>query len=445
MESKHTAKAAARYLVCVDTAGRLGLYVLALSLWMSTAGAYIGLSLLLVATLLDAEKTVALLSDPMLKIIGVFAAYLALHAAMAIYAESLPLAVSWRSSWRWLKPLVVFVLLAVWLEGDERRIGTVLVLAFAGLVAKMVFQIESAGFSAFLQGARSGLGFHPTFFGLYAATALLGLVVLAPRLRAFAHTRLSLVLGVVVWCVAFLVLLQGLIVSQTRNSWISVLVVYPLILAISRSTALGNTSIAPMRRAVPITLLTIAMALPVVAHNGETIKQRALQETEALQAILRGDLSKVKSTGSIGLRVGIARYGVEKWSERPLLGWGPHASLGLITQSDEPQLQALGHFHNTYLEVAIQLGILGAAFFVLLNLHLAKTLFQALRSRQMSRDYALYVIGGAGLLMISSLSDFGVPKRAWAFHIGLLAAIVHGYALKGRGAVSTARLRASAD
>jgi O-antigen ligase len=141
----------------------------------------------------------------------------------------------------------------------------------------------------------------------------------------------------------------------------------------------------------------------------------------------------------------MVKYGVEKWSERPLFGWGPNASLGLIRQAEKPQLHILGHFHNTYIEVVLQLGILGAAFFVWLNLRLAKTMMLALRSRQMSRDYALFVIGAAGLFMISAVSDFGVPKRAWAFSVGLLAAIVYGYALKGPGAVSTGRLQASGD
>jgi hypothetical protein len=75
----------------------------------------------------------------------------------------------------------------------------------------------------------------------------------------------------------------------------------------------------------------------------------------------------------------------------------------------------------------VELGLVGAALLVIGAIRIGRTLIEAWRRHIMPLDYALYAIGGIGLLMISSLSDFIVWATTWKLHFGMLTAIVYGY------------------
>jgi O-antigen ligase len=173
-------------------------------------------------------------------------------------------------------------------------------------------------------------------------------------------------------------------------------------------------------------MLAVAVAAVVTVHNWSTIKTRVTAEPSAWHAIIHGEIDNVPD-GSIGARLRLWELAVDKWLERPVFGWGPQSSNELIKQSNDPHIQSFSHFHNTYYEFVVELGLVGAALLVIGAIRIGRTLIEAWRRHIMPLDYALYAIGGIGLLMISSLSDFIVWATTWKLHFGMLTAIVYGY------------------
>ena len=157
--------------------GRGGLYLFAFSMWLSTAGAHIGLGLMMLAALADRTARNALRRDAMVKLSLLFAGYLLAYALWAAVTTAESYVALWNDSWQWLRLFLFFIFVAWWLAGDERRIGIALLLALAGLLLKMLLAIEAAGWHALLSGQRIGFGLPVNSFGLYSATALLGALV----------------------------------------------------------------------------------------------------------------------------------------------------------------------------------------------------------------------------------------------------------------------------
>jgi O-antigen ligase len=405
--------------------GLAGLYLFALFVWLSTTGAYIGLGLMLLAALGERSIRAEALRDPLLRIALVMATYLLLHATFAVWTDAASLHDVSKTSWMWLKPLLILIVVAWWLQGNERRIGVALALACLGLALRILLRIETIGLTPFLNGARFGFGLQITLFGLFASTGLLGLLVLSPRVLKLPRTRPGLIFAALGWCAAVIVVGQGLIVSQTRNAWLALLLICPLMLAI---ILIRGRGIAPSRwkQIGSIGLLTLTLGV-TVTYNWKTIENRLFAEPIAWQALFDGDLDHMPATGSIGARFKLWELAVEKWRDRPVFGWGPSASANLIRHSNEQELSHLVHFHSTYLEILVGLGLVGAGLFLAVGTLLGKILYHAWRSNMMPLDYALFALGASGLLLISAASDHLVWTAAWKPHFGLMTAVIYGY------------------
>jgi O-antigen ligase len=175
----------------------------------------------------------------------------------------------------------------------------------------------------------------------------------------------------------------------------------------------------------------------LVVGNLTTVINRLMQEREMFVAAWRGDLDAVPTVG-FGVRVHTFRFGVTKWLERPLFGWGPGSTEYLISHSGLPQLRHselvdrewqerldwLDHLHNTYLEILVRFGLVGAfLMFGALGL-LAKGLWLARREGRVPVDYAWFLTGALGLIALWSLSDFRLLHPDWRSYWILTGGII---------------------
>lgn len=416
-------------------AGRAGLYLFAFSLWLSTAGAHIGLGLMLFAAVADRAARAALRRDTMLRLALLFAAFLLLYGSWVAWTTEENPAALWDDTWKWLRLFLFYIVVAWWLAGEEARIGRALLLALAGLLLRMLLSLQESGWTALWSGARTGFGLPVLTFGLFCATALLGLLVLAPRWWSGptgdgASNRGTLVRGLA-WCLIVVMALQGLITSQSRDAWISALIVIPLILALRLAAAMRAGSGRTRLRTGIAFILALTLIGAVTARNLDTITVRAYEERSAWQALLAGDFGRIPD-GSIGYRIQLIEYGLHKWLERPLLGWGTHSYRALIAQTDDAELRALPHLHNAYIETLMTLGIVGAAFFLYFLGRLCTILYRSWRAGRMATDYALFLSGALGLQLIWCLANFGLNQVTWNFYFAMLAGTIYSYGIRAR-------------
>jgi O-antigen ligase len=425
--------------------GRGGLYLFALSIWLSPASAYAGLALMISAAFADPAARSSLRRDPMVRLALLFTGVLLIYVLWTARDTSDSLAVLWDDSWEWLRLFLFFPFVAWWLGGDERRLGIALLLALGGLLLKISLGIHAHGLAVLWSDRRIGFGLPVISFGLFCATTLLGLLVLASRWWSAGQPWPAATARFIAWCAALTIVLQGLITSQSRDAWIAALIVFPPVLILQLSMSLRRAAGVSWPRLGLALVLIAGLTGAITARNFDTIAARVNDERASWQALLAGELDKIPD-GSIGYRVQMIEFGLHKWLEQPLIGWGPHSYRVLIEQIDNTRLRVMPHLHNAYIETLLTFGILGALFFLYLMGRLCTVMWQSWRAGRLSADYALFLSGALGLQFIWCLASFGLNQVAWNFYFAMLAGAIYGYHMQAhvgktpaQGAVSDER------
>ena len=415
----------------------LGLVLFSLSSFLSTAGASIGLALLGLAFVAEFDRWRVLLSSPVTFASVVAVAFVVTHTL--VFALLMPdsAAALAEGAADWLK-LLWFVPFAFCLDGRVRRVLWALALALAGLLIGMAWRLDWAallGDPAAYLGSRQGFGFPDIAFALYSGTALLGLVTLGGRVvgRAWFQARWRVALRFLGWLVAVGVLTQGFIQTQSRGAWLAMGLTLPLILFLKHRQfrARGATWSRWSKVSAGIAFLLVALLL---AANGERLVQRLGAEADQVQDIVSGSMTDV-SGSSYGQRWHVLLFGLEKWSERPWLGWGADMSRELIRDSDREQLyidagRPLRHLHNTYLEALVQFGIIGLGLLALPILWLATGTARACRERRLPPDLCLFFGGALLFTLLWSLFDYRLAHHDWRVFWILLAGSAYSLILK---------------
>lgn len=141
------------------------------------------------------------------------------------------------------------------------------------------------------------------------------------------------------------------------------------------------------------------------------------------------------------LRMQLYRHGLERWSERPFFGWGPGARLAPGAESMPYQI---GHFHNTYLELLVRLGLVGVSLVAIALLLIGRVVWIAYQEGRFAPDHFAFVIGGFLVLAIWSAANFRLGSEV-RFLIVLLCAVGYSAAWQRArvGSTSTATLKAT--
>jgi len=413
--------------------GTVGLVIFASSCLLSTSGASIGLALVVGAMMLRPSLLRGLRRDPLILVAAVSTIYLILRAVWALWEipEIRRLQIS--QAWAWLR-LWLFLVVAWWLQGDSRQSGRLLLLALFGLLVGTVGHLLIHP-HILSSGIRTGFHLKIIAFGLYSSTAILGLSVFAPRLLGRKELRPSFALRVGLWLITLASLVQGLIMTQSRGAWLTAAIVIPAVTMV-RYWKADSQQGRSWRLRVALVGVALLGCATLVGVNLGTVTTRLSDEREVFAAAWRGDFEAVPSAG-FGVRVHTFRFGVIKWLERPLFGWGPGSTEYLISHSGLPQLRHsemvdgewqegpdwLDHLHNTYLEILVRFGLVGAfLMFGALGL-LVKSLWLARRGGRVPLDYAWFLTGALGLMAIWSLSDFRLLHPDWRSYWILIGGI----------------------
>ena len=426
-----------------DRVQGFGLYLIALSLFLAPAGVSAGLILLWLGFFLalGAGRRWPLSVGVWLGL--AFAVYALINTVLTGYPGA-DLGGRLASAADWAQ-LCVFVPVAYALRGDQRRLIHLLALALLGMLLGGLWRIDWAlllsDSSAFLD-SRPGFGFPAIVFALFSGIALIGLFVLRARWWGGAWWGLG---GwwVLAWLVCAAMVLQGFVLTLSRGAWIALagtlgVAVWmnwrghfaaradgPVAARLGDAPAVTGGVMRP-RSALP--WLGGLLLVGLLGLNAGSIIDRFGAETDAVSAILSGTTGDTgdSAPSSVGLRWQAQRFGLSLWWERPLLGWGPGSSEALIASSAMPELgvgsdQALDHLHNTYLELLVQLGLIGLLLWIGLFLALLSSIGTAWRARSLSADLARFLTLSIVYLAFWDLFDFHALHQDWRGAWALLA------------------------
>lgn len=344
--------------------GGLGLYLFAAFAVVKGSFTEIGLFLMLVSMVMTPRRVVeAYRREPVLWIAALGAAYVVVRALGA--AREFPGTADEQMEQinDWLRYLSVFVI--AWaLAQDPRRLWTASALFAAGVLYRLLAHTPWAELDALLRGALppQPFGWWHTTFGSYLGAALIVLVFVVPAAVPAAGGRARRVavwaaLGVVLFLVA-----EGVLATKSRGVWLALLLAVPpglLLLAGLRRRGLGGAVDREVGRAALLALVVFAAAL---LPQAERVTERATAEPETYQAFIREGIEETPRT-SLGTRLHVYRLGLERWLERPLLGWGTGSAAMVIAESGrfDPEAYLPPHFHNLVLAILVRFGLVGLA------------------------------------------------------------------------------------
>jgi len=331
----------------------------------------LGLGLMVLAFLMDWAKVGAVVRrDPVFfAALGLFFVYLLLATVRGNY--EFPQMDDRDAMVEWLS-LSLFVCVAWWLRGDSRRMLTVISLAFAGFVIGILWNWNGEVTARVLGGDRDGFGRAIPVSALYSATAVLGLLVLAARFWGSHVPRWMFVSKIVVWGALLALMLQLLITTQSRITWIAALVVFPIVLLARLGATVRHRM--SLRVIVPLSLLAFGVVAVVIYRNIDTLSLRVNYENQAWAGVARWDLDEIPIETAVGARAHLWYYGAGRWMERPLFGWGPSTQ---VTRLATSPISQYSHLHNTYLEILVRFGLVGAVLLMVLLFLIVRSVWRA--------------------------------------------------------------------
>jgi O-antigen ligase len=422
--------------------GVVGLYLFAGSAFFATAAAYLGLALMLLAAVGQWSRLwPALRGDPLAWLFAWTVLAVLLSNGLATWARSHE-AVAQIDSGLALLRLWWFVLIAWSLQGSQDRLLIVLGLTLVGYLLGTLKTLDADSLNALVALERPSFRWSINAFAEYTGAALLGLVVMAPRLqRALRgkrwHWPVILAFGALI-----VVLLIGVLLSQSRGVWLSLALVVVLLLAYQLAARPERRPSRGLMLAVAA-LLSAALAASLIL-NSDVMGRVSFLYQPLVERSASPDLA-TPSDASISERTQILRLATESWLQKPWVGWGLGSAPFLIQAHGDRFLDADNYndFHNLVMDLLVGLGLFGTLPILLVVLLVLRSLWLSWRRGLLDWDVYLLLLGLLLFNLMSQLTDTRILSLHGRFFWLVTAGAAYAFDLAYGARSASVRKRAS--
>jgi O-antigen ligase len=354
-----------------------GIYLFAFSLFGGVGAAHSGLGLMLLSLLAMPPRASGL---PLARESFGYALYLALWAGWSYWALDLPVdavrEAAQRYAWLGFLPISLIAAAIIRLQPN---VALMFALVLTGFVARLLSKADWDSLRELAAGGRATFGHSSISLAAWCAVVLLTMVLCSPRLRACVRQRWILAAW---WLLAALVALL-LLLTQTRSVLLLALVLLPS-LSVWYFHRYQRDQLHTLLRPL---FAAVLLGLPLLWFSGVDLSNRWMMERADYLAVLQGDPQAVQPDSSTGVRVQLVQLFIEHWPRHPWLGAGLGSTEQIIGDSEQIQLQAYHHLHNSYLDIMLQSGVFGLLLFGYLGVRLWGMFRQGLSRRPEARDF----------------------------------------------------------
>ncbi len=392
-------------------AGWLALYIMALSVDLSTTG-FSAAAILVVIASIPLAGTIwrDLRGLPAFWLVTALTVYVVVQSQ--VLASYHPV-MHESSNPHWSHVLRVSGLFSLlvgwWLFQYRRDIPWLLVFVALGLFANRLLSIDYPMLLEEPFARRELWGRVPTRVGFASAA---GLVICFATLLTqrtlkqgsgldvwFHRAAIS---AVVLGFLGFLVVLYG---TQSRGAWFGALVACAFLLTVVLARG-ARTRRSVFPAAAGGTLLALGFAVIVSLGAGEVMEERFGKTSEVFDAIMALDEEALlEADRALGLRVNMWIAALEAMRDRPWFGYGSGSKPVLAQRSDLEFGSSTGHLHNIYVDIAYSLGMVGLLGFVLAYGVLFRGFLRAWRLKYVPDGVALVTAGFWVMALFTLLTD----------------------------------------
>ena len=364
---------------------------------------------------------------------AVFFVYIIIRAGLAYFAspENLYQIAEWAGYYLAVSGFPALAV-ALWLNGNRTRIGGVLLTALAALMVTILMHSGAEDLADYLDGERAFFGLGNAA-GLYIATAILGIVIFAMSWSSASHDSIQ-------WqhfsllafsAVALLILSLAMVWHQNRTAFFLSLTVVPLVvLTFGIASASGPKNLRKPQYLILVMalLLFIGTAIIGTSNTGTSSMYQRLKNgyENALQAV-DSDIAALQKS-PLSQRLRLWQNGLSSFSENPVFGSGPGSVSGLVNHDE--RIAQYSHLHNLYLQLLVELGIVGFMLFSIMVLALFRSVLAAYRSHQMRPDMFYFISGSLLLFLLTNFTQVRIDGDHSVFYVTLLLALSMTHAVR---------------
>lgn len=311
--------------------------------------------------------------------------------------------------------------------------------AFVGLLVYLAIQFDPAEWIRAWHGGRVDFGIHNAqHTGIVFSTCALGFSVFTPRFYIWTKKvpRIAASLCALIWVCAWLLSVWGVFVSQTRGVWLGLcvaLVLLPALLGFAYllrgrpQFSLRKPLLAGVAGLVLVSLLAGSLDIPAL------VSERLEAEEVTWESLRQAATHEEQDLSSIEVRVASWSAATGWIMERPFMGWGGRGSRPLIRNSDlfsDTFKKNFNHLHNSYLQVLVEIGLIGAMFIVVLMTLIARATIEAYRHRRMPLDVFLFAWIFFPFWLVVSLFESYIIYPSGTYLVAIVTGFFYSYCIQ---------------
>ncbi|MEY2697645.1 MAG: hypothetical protein RL333_1783 [Pseudomonadota bacterium] len=417
----------------IQSAGVFLIHLYALSAWLHPTLnhlAFIGLAYL---GLTDRPTRDWLIQKPVVRYsVGIAASILAL-SLLGIFEFNEQLANQALSTSKWIL-LSGFVFLLPWIANQRVKPENLFGLTLIGLLLGMMMNTSPWEILRFNIGS-DHTNWQPHFqfstagmAGLSGGLCLAGLVMYIDCFFECAK-RQRWVRGVFWFCAVYLAGYM-FIASQSRISWLALLITLPTGMFVRRIYTKQKYSEKAFAKPIFLIVCVVSVIALGAWKNSALFKERMTRDIE----IFSVQKSEQFEGSSFGLRLKMLEFGLQSIRQHPLLGWGNQGTASIARKtgdlrfrSPEPdgRLIWFPHLHNTYLEILLRYGLVGFFLFISALLASLLRLKRSISDQHDPRTLNALVFTGMGIVFFATcgLAGFQIMQEEWRAPFSLLFAL----------------------
>lgn len=271
--------------------------------------------------------------------------------------------------------------------------------AFCGLLVYLAINFDQAEWIRAWRGQRVDFGIiNAQHTGIVFATCALAFTVFTSRFCHWAKGASPIVAlpCAILWIAALLFSLWGVLVSQTRAVWLGLSIALLLLpCVIGLACFVRGKPRSSLRKPVATGIIcTLLLGFLAAGFNlPALVSERLAAEKVTLESLRLAASHEKQNLTSLEVRVATWSAAPDWIMERPFMGWSGRGAKPLILQSDlfsDAFKKHFNHLHNSYLQVLVEIGLIGAAFIIALIVRIGHGTLMAYRHRSMPLDVFIF-------------------------------------------------------